>query len=241
MTAATTLLNFNGEGCSFVISNLEVRVNHNAFNAVLVTLDKGSLTLGNNLYMSKGSYSMGGLLTANAGTLNLDGVTMSNSFVKWGLIRAYNSTTVNLRDCDIHGISVGETQSIGSALDLPHGGGVLNVYGGSITNNGITQASCGQVYCKGTVNFLGGRPIIQDLGVSGATNIRLDGTLDDDASVGVIYGAAAGDQFGTYVSGDRMSARAFYPKWSDDPKLRGGTRGTKLVWKTPTGMVLIFK
>ena len=117
---------------------------------------------------------------------------------------------------------------------------VLNVYGGTITGN-VSQVGYGQVLCAGTVNFYGGKPLIEKLKVSNATSIRLHGTLDAGASVGVMYGAAAGDQFGTYVSGDRMSARAFYPTWSGDPKLCGGTRGTKLVWKTPTGMCLLLR
>ena len=244
-TASVTLLEFKGEGATSVLSNLVVNVSGTAnIDAPLLSLSKGALTLGDDLLLQKGTYPMGSLMVVsdNAGPLNLDGVIVSNSVAQWGLFKIGNNVTVNLRACLIQGITKWtSTAGNGTVLNMSGAGSILNVFGGTITNNEVSSASYGQVYCAGTVNFFGGKPIIQDLGVSGATNIRLDGTLDDDASVGVIYGAAAGDPFGTYVSGDRMCARAFYPTRSDNPKLRGGTRGTKLVWKTPPGLILFVR
>ena len=238
-TGNAQLVRVNAAGKTVVVSNLVV--NGNGKDANFVYLTKGTLTLGCDLLLKKGSNNNGSLMGAEVGTvINLDGVSVSNSSGNWGLLSLYNSCTVNLYDCDIHGVGSTSNHDRGSVLHMGSADSVLNVYGGTITGN-VSQVGYGQVLCAGTVNFYGGKPLIEELKVSNATSIRLDGTFDEGASVGVVYGAKVGDQFGTYVSGDRMSARAFYPTWSDDPKLCGGTRGTKLVWKTPTGLMLFFR
>lgn len=238
-TGNARLIDVEVNGGTVVVSNLVV--NGNGKDANFVYLTKGTLTLGHNLLLQKGNYQNGSLMGAEAGTVvNLDGVSVSNSSGNWGLFSLYNACTVNLYDCDIHGVGSATSNNRGSVLHMSKADSVLNVYGGTITGN-VSQADCGQVQCAGAVNFHGGKPLIEELKVMGVESIRLDGTLDAGASVGVMYGAAEGDPFGTYVSGDMMCARAFYPTLSDNPKLRGGTRGTKLVWKTPTGLILIFR
>ena len=123
-------------------------------------------------------------------------------------------------------------------LNINNASAVLNVYGGTITNN-RTKATYGQVYSKGKVYFKGGKPVIEDFGVANATRIQLDGTLDNGASVGVLYGANEGDAFGQYVGGDLASARAFY--LSAEPKLKGCKRGANLVWGSSMGLCIILK
>lgn len=240
-TGDAQLVRVNAAGKTVVVSNLVV--NGNSKNADFVYLTKGTLTLGCDLLLKKGGSNNGSLMGADAGTvINLDGVSVSNSSGIWGLLTFYNACTVNLYDCDIHGVGSASSNNRGSVLHMGNAASVLNVYGGTITGN-VSQAGCGQVLCAGTVNFYGGKPLIEELKVSNATSIRLDGTLDAGASVGVMYGAAAGDQFGTYVSGDAASAQAFYLPKSADPELRGRKKVDKLVWKAfvQRGVVLIIR
>jgi hypothetical protein len=91
----------------------------------------------------------------------------------------------------------------------------------------------------GKIYFKGGKPLIEDLVVSNETSIQLDGTLDKDASVGVLSGAAEGDAFGQYVSGDSASARAFY--LVSNPKLKGIRRSDNLFWGIPSGLCIILR
>ena len=237
-TGNARLIDVNADGGTVVVSNLVV--NGNAKDAQFVYLTKGTLTLGHNLLLKKGSYNNGCLMGADAGTVvNLNGIEVSNSSGNWGLLTFYNACTVNLYDCDIHGVGNTVSNERGSILHMSNTDSVLNVYGGTITGN-VSQVGYGQINCKGTVNFFGGKPVLEDFCVPNAEVIKLNGNMDAGASVGVMYGAAEGDAFGTYVSGDRMGARAFYPTWTDNPKLRGSARGTQLVWKTPTGAVIVY-
>ena len=234
------MLNIDASGKHVVLSNLVV--NGNGKGTDTVWLQAGTLTLGRDLVLSKGSATNGRVLSVGGASavLNLDGVTIENSSGNWGLIMTSQAATINLFDCTVTNTRGANNPNSfeGSVLHINNQNAVLNVYGGTITNN-KTKATYGQVYSTGKVYFKGGNPVIEDLGVSNATRIQLDGTLDKDASVGVLYGAPEGDAFGQYVSGDSASARAFY--LSAEPKLKGCKRGANLVWGSSMGLCIILK
>ena len=232
------LLYVNASGKSVVISNLVANANATATDTVW--LQAGTLTLGRDLVLKKGFATNGRVVTVGGAStvLNLDGVTISNSSGNWGLVTTTQAATINLVDCVATNTSGAASANEGSVLNIGNASAVLNVYGGTITNN-RTKATYGQVYSTGKVNFKGGKPVIEDLGVSNATRIQLDGTLDKDASVGVLYGAEEEDAFGKYVGGAPTGAEAFY--LVSNPKLRGHKRGDNLVWWARRGSVFIVR
>ena len=240
LASAVNLLRVDASGKTVVISNLVA--NGNSKGTDVVWLQAGTLTLGRDLVLKKGGGGNGRVVTIGGAStvLNLDGVTISNSNGNYGLVTTSQSMTINLFDCTVTNTSGAESSSVneGSVLNINNVSAVLNVYGGTITNN-RTKATYGQVYSKGKVYFKGGKPVIEDFGVANATRIQLDGTLDNGASVGVLYGANEGDAFGQYVSGDLASARAFY--LSAEPKLKGCKRGANLVWGSSMGLCIILK
>ena len=234
------MLNIDASGKQVVLSNLVV--NGNGKGTDTVWLQAGTLTLGRDLVLSKGSATNGRVLSVGGASavLNLDGVTIENSSGNWGLIMTSQAATINLFDCTVTNTRGANNPNSfeGSVLHINNQNAVLNVYGGTITNN-KTKATYGQVYSTGKVYFKGGNPVIEDFGVANATRIQLDGTLDNGASVGVLYGAAEGDAFGQYVSGDSASARAFY--LVSNPKLKGIRRSDNLVWGIPSGLCIILR
>lgn len=240
MTTSGNLLYVNASGKMVVISNLVA--NANGTGRETVSMKTGTLTLGRDLVLSKGTATNGRVVTISddSAVLNLDGVTIANSSGNWGLVTTSKAATINLYDCYVTNTRGANNPNSfeGSVLHINNASAVLNVYGGTITNN-RTKATYGQVYSTGKVYFKGGNPVIEDLGVSNATRIQLDGTLDKDASVGVLYGAAAGDAFGQYVGGDSLRARAFY--LMSNHKLKGAKRGTNLVWGIPSGLCIILR
>ena len=238
LASAVNLLRVDASGKTVVISNLVA--NGNSKGTDVVWLQAGTLTLGRDLVLSKGSATNGRVLSVGGASavLNLDGVTIENSSGNWGLVTTSQAMTINLFDCTVTNTRGAASANEGSVLNINNASAVLNVYGGTITNN-RTKATYGQVYSKGKVYFKGGKPVIEDFGVANATRIQLDGTLDNGASVGVLYGANEGDAFGQYVGGDLASARAFY--LSAEPKLKGCKRGANLVWGSSMGLCIILK
>lgn len=232
------MLNIDASGKQVVLSNLVVNANSKGTDTVW--LQAGTLTLGRDLVLKKGGHMNGRVITIGGAStvLNLDGVAIANSSGNYALVTTTQAMTINLIDCVATNTSGAASANEGSVLNIGNANAVLNVYGGTITNN-RTKATYGQVYSTGKVNFKGGKPVIEDLGVSNATRIQLDGTLDKDASVGVLYGAEEEDAFGKYVDGAPTGAEAFY--LVSNPKLRGHKRGDNLVWWARRGSVFIVR
>lgn len=238
LASAVNLLRVDASGKTVVISNLVA--NGNSKGTDVVWLQAGTLTLGRDLVLKKGGGGNGRVVTIGGAStvLNLDGVAIANSSGNYALVTTTQAMTINLFDCTVTNTSGAASANEGSVLNINSADAVLNIYGGKIASN-RTKATYGQVYSTGKVYFKGGNPVIEDLGVSNTTRIQLDGTLDKDASVGVLYGAAEGDAFGQYMSGDPLSARAFY--LMSNHKLKGAKRGTNLVWGIPSGLCIILR
>jgi len=238
-TTTDNLLYINASDKAVVISNLVANANGTAKDPI--KLQAGTLTLGHDLMLTKGGDPDNGrivLVDSNSAVLNLDGVIFENSSGKFALIYTTAAPTINIFDCTITNTFGAKGGGEGSVIHIKNAYAVLNIYGGTIANN-QTGATYGQVYSMGKIYFKGGKPLIEDLVVSNETSIQLDGTLDKDASVGVLSGAAEGDAFGQYVSGDSASARAFY--LVSNPKLKGIRRSDNLVWGIPSGLCIILR
>lgn len=238
-TTTDNLLYINASGKAVVISNLVANANRTAKDPI--KLQAGTLTLGHDLMLTKGGDSTNGrivLVDGNSAVLNLDGVIFENSSGNFALIYTTAAPTINIFDCTITNTFGAKGGGEGSVIHIKNAYAVLNIYGGTIANN-QTGATYGQVYSMGKIYFKGGKPLIEDLVVSNETSIQLDGTLDKDASVGVLSGAAEGDAFGQYMSGDPLSARAFY--LMSNPKLQGSKSGSNLVWRKINGLILSLR